>query len=120
MVHHRVIENKWLRKVFRATVSSTVRGRQTVAALPLSCVASIQSQYELSRRYKYSDPAVVLMSKVYQTTDSIHVETAMLPWQQFYQWGRSGRLLESVCSIMGWREGARVREREREAADHCS
>lgn len=29
--------------------------------------------------YKYSDPAVVLMSKVYQTTDSIHVETATLP-----------------------------------------
>lgn len=88
-----------------------MRGRQTVSALPLSRVASIQSQYEPSRHYKYSDPAVVLMSKVYQTTDSIHVETATLPWQQFYQWGRSGRLPEPVCSIMGWQEGERVRER---------
>lgn len=48
-------------------------------APPLAYVASIQSQYEQFPRYKYSDPAVVLMSKVYQTTDSIHVETATLP-----------------------------------------
>lgn len=45
----------------------------------IAYVASIQSQYEQSPRYKYSDPAVVLMFKVYQTTDSIHVETATLP-----------------------------------------
>lgn len=49
------------------------------APSPLAYVAAIQSQYEQSPRYKYSDPAVVLMSKVYQTTDSIHVETATLP-----------------------------------------
>lgn len=45
----------------------------------IAYVATIQSQYEQSPRYKYSDPAVVLMFKVYQTTDSIHVETATLP-----------------------------------------
>lgn len=49
------------------------------ASSSFAYVASIQSRYEQSPHYKYSDPAVVLMSKVYQTTDSIHVETATLP-----------------------------------------
>lgn len=60
-------------------VKSLMRVRTIPEPSALAYVASIQSQYEQSPRYKYSDPAVVLMSKVYQTTDSIHVETATLP-----------------------------------------
>jgi len=83
---------------------------------PLAYVASIQSQYEQSPRYKYSDPAVVLMSKVYQTTDSIHVETATLPGNSSTNRDRAG-----VClSLSEYHYGmSRERERVREAAYHC-
>lgn len=67
-------------------------------------------------RYKYSDPAVVLMSKVYQTTDSMHVETATLP-------GNSLANQEQVSVCLSLSEDhygmLRERERQREAAYHC-
>lgn len=94
----------------RTEVDKTTEARRAGPALPLANVASIQSQYEQSRRYKYSDPAVVLMSKVYQTTDSIHVETATLPGNNSTNGDRAGVCLSLSVSL--WdveRECERVR-----------
>lgn len=74
------------------------------------CSLSIPSQYEQSPRYKYSDPAVVLMSKVYQTTDSIHVETATLPGNSSTNRGLSGA---GVCLSLSEDHYGMSRERER-------
>lgn len=85
------------------------RGVRRKASSPLAYVASIQSQYEQSPCYKYSDPAVVLMSKVYQTTDSIHVETATLPGNSPTNRDRAG-----VCLSLSEYHYGMSRERERE------
>ena len=82
--------------------------RGTAPSAP-AYVGSIQSQYEQSPRYKYSDPAVVLMSKVYQTTDSIHVETATLPGNSSTNRDRAG-----VCLSLSEYHYGMSRERKSE------
>lgn len=62
----------------------------------LAYVAAIQFPHEQSPCYKYSDPAVVLMSKVYQTTDSIHVEKATLPGNSPTNRDRAGVCLSII------------------------
>lgn len=91
------------------------RGGVQEELLSLAYVAAIQSPHEQSPSYKYSDPAVVLMSKVYQTTDSIHVEKATLPGNSPTNRDRAGVCLSI---IMGWRE--RERQRQRKTAYHHS
>lgn len=90
------------------------RGVRRKASSPLAYVASIQPQYEQSPCYKYSDPAVVLMSKVYQTTDSIHVETATLPGNSPTNRDRAG-----VCLSLSEYHYGMSREREREWERGC-
>lgn len=93
-------KKRWRRRRGRS------RGRTSSS---LAYVAAIQSPHEQSPSYKYSDPAVVLMSKVYQTTDSIHVEKATLLGNSPTNRDRAGVCLSI---IMGWRERARGSERE--------
>lgn len=98
-------EKKQTNKVFFSIKVS----RTKAPFSPPTNVASIQSQYERSPRYKYSDPAVVLMSKVYQTTDSIHVETATLPGNSSTNRDRAG-----VCLSLSENHYGMLREKERE------
>lgn len=100
-------EKSKLREIFE------VSGRGADPSPP-AYVASIQSQYEQSPRYKYSDPAVVLMSKVYQTTDSIHVETATLPGNSSTNRDRAG-----VCLSLSEYHYGMSRERARKSERGC-
>ena len=87
----------------------------TTPVPPLAHVCfAIQSQYELWLRYKYSDPAVVLMSKVYQTTDSIHVETVTLPGNSSTNRDRAG-----VCLSLSEYHYGMSSERERKSERRC-
>lgn len=111
---YKVNHNKYLIKVYQFTHKRKLKENEEVsrvgAALSsLAYGASIQSQYEQSPRYKYSDPAVVLMSKVYQTTDSIHVETATLPGNS-----STNRDRVSVCRSLSEYHYGMSRERGRE------